>query len=130
MEYSLDRSQMTLLPRYNLRSWGGQQGVGGTRLVEWGEVVKVCHDPMGEGNEELLDEGLGKEFEFAEDLFCSPAEKRRPRAEKRRARHAYGLERAKERGGLQPAGGLDITREELQQLQEMDGDLAKSAEGR
>ena len=88
----------------------------------------MIHDPEGEGSgcEEVLEEGLGKEFEFAEDLFCSPVERRRQlRAEKQRARHAYGMERAKERGGLQPAGGQDITREELQRLQDMDGDLAK-----
>ena len=128
----------------------GEHGVGGLEVAEQEEGVEVnhtleevpgagCEEVMGDGCEEVMGdgcEGVMREDlfgEFADDLFLPSAERRRQsRAEKRKERHAHSLERAADRrgsGGWPQRSGLDMSRTELQRLQEMDAELTKIAEG-
>ena len=90
-----------------------------------------CEEVIGDGCEGVMREDLFGEF--ADDLFLPSAERRRQsRAEKRKERHAHGLERAADRrgsGGRPQRSGLDMSRTEVQRLQETDAELTKIAEG-
>ena len=69
--------------------------------------------------------------EFADDMFTVPREReKKTRRSKREERRAYGLVRVKD-GPRKQQGeeGLDLTLEQLQQLQETDNTLVGAVEG-
>ena len=110
----------------------GKPGMGGSGLAE---VTGRGEGVMEQGEEDGSEEAQGDGWEggnlgdtFAEDLFCQTVERKKlSRRQKREERRAHGLERAKDQPsrGSQPLGeGLQVTVEELKQLQVTEEELA------
>ena len=113
-------------------------GCGGPGLVEGKGKGGGITDPRGEGaggEVQVIQGGGGNGRtvggEFADDMFTIPREReKKTRRSKREERRAYGLVRAKD-GPRKQQGeeGLDLTLEQLRQLQETDNTLVGAVEG-